>query len=77
MKEGGVRTRLQKEAEMDAQAKMKHYILDKILKDTIEELRESGIGDRDLFLVVKDRPDPQDGSGFRAVAEGAGEEGRH
>lgn len=44
---------------MDAQTRMKHYILDKILKDTIEDLKESGIGDRDVFLILKEQAGPQ------------------
>ena len=53
---------------------MKHYILDKILKDTIEDLRESGIGDRDVFLVVKDRPGAPGASSFRSARMEGGEE---
>ena len=58
---------------MDPQTKTTQDIFDNILKGAVEDLRESGLGDRDVFLIVKDQFGPQNAHRFCSVIVDGGE----
>jgi hypothetical protein len=58
---------------MPPEGEITQDVLDEILKGAIEDLRQSGIGDRDIFLIVKEQFDSQNAHRVCGVGVGGRE----